>query len=91
MTIRTTSSVVTFARAFFLPGFDAPSPPGRYRIDTDEESIEGAAFTEGKTWLAWRRVGAFIHLPAISARGSTREMAPVRPADLDAALERDHT
>ena len=83
MATRTTHSIVTFSRAFFLPGFDAPSPPGRYRVDTDEEAIEGAE------WRAWRRTGAFIHLPAISGQSWTREIAPVRPADLDAALQRD--
>ena len=49
---------VLFVR-FLLPGFDAPQPAGDYRVDQDEELIE--AFSR----LAWRRVGAFIHLPAI--------------------------
>jgi hypothetical protein len=39
--------------------------------------------------MASRRL--FIHLPAIGVRRSTHQMAPINPADLDAALERDHT
>ncbi|MDQ0394524.1 hypothetical protein [Labrys monachus] len=84
MTSRTTQTVVHFSSAFRLTGFDAPQPAGDYRVDHDEELIEGAS------WLAWRRVGAFIHLPAIAARASTRQMVPIIPADLEAALEKDH-
>lgn len=83
MTTRTTQTVARFSSPFLLPGFDAPQPAGDYRIDQDEELIE--VFSR----LAWRRVGAFIHLPAISATGSTQQMVPINPADLDAALERD--
>ena len=43
-----------------MPGFDAPQPAGEYRVDQDEE--RSRAFSR----LAWRRVGAFIHLPAIA-------------------------
>ena len=83
MTDRTTQTVVRFSKAFLLPGFDAPEPAGEYRVDHDEELIEAS------TRLAWRRVGSFIHLPAIGARASVQQMVPVAPADLDAALERD--
>ena len=83
MTSRTTQTVVRFSSPFLLASFDAPQPAGDYRVDHDEESIDGAS------WQAWRRVGSFIHLPAIGARGSTHEMAPINSADLDAALERD--
>jgi hypothetical protein len=83
MTTRTTQSVVRFSSPFVLPGFDSPQPPGDYRVDRDEELIEGAS------WLAWRRVNTFIHLPAISAKRSTQQMVPIDQADLDAAIERD--
>lgn len=83
MTTRTTQTVARFSSPFLLPGFDALQPAGDYRIDQDEELIE--VFSR----LAWRRVGAFIHLPAISATGSTQQMVPINPADLDAALEKD--
>jgi len=38
--------------------------------------------------MASRRV--FHHLPGIGLHGATHEMAPINPADLDAALEKDH-
>lgn len=83
MTSRTIQTLVHFSAPFRLPDFDTLQPAGDYLVDHDEEAIEGAS------WLAWRRVGAFIHLPAISANGSTRQMVPINPADLDAALEKD--
>ena len=85
MTTRTTQNVVRFSAAFQLPGFDAPQPAGEYRIDHDEECIDGAS------WLAWRGVGGFIHLPAIA----TPTFDPADGCrsiqlDLEAALEKDH-
>ncbi|MDX8450193.1 hypothetical protein [Mesorhizobium captivum] len=83
MTTRTTRTVVRFNAAFMLPGFDAPQPAGEYCVDLDEESLEGASRT------AWRRVATFIHLPAISAKGSMQQMVPIEPASLEAALDKD--
>ncbi len=83
MSTRTTQTLVHFSAAFQLPGFDGPQPAGDYRIDHDEESIDGAS------WLAWRGVGSFIHLPAIATPTSTRQMLPISPVDLEAALEKD--
>ena len=84
MTSRTTQTVVHFSAPFRLPDFDTVQPAGDYHVDHDEEAIEGAS------WLAWRRVAAFIHLPAIGMRGPTQQMVPINPADLDAALEKDN-
>ncbi len=84
VTTRTTQTVARFSAEFELPGFDAPLPPGDYRVEHDEESIEGAS------WLAWIGVGSFIHLPAITTPTSSRQMLPINPADLKAALEKDH-
>ena len=84
MTNRTTQTLARFSSPFLLPGFDAPQPAGDYRVDQDEELIE--TFSR----LAWRRVGAFVHLPAIGMNGQTQQMVPVTLADLDAALEKDH-
>lgn len=83
MTTRTTQTVVSFSSDFVLPGFDVPQPAGDYRVDHDEELIEGLSR------LAWQRVGAFIHLPAIGQASAVCQMVPIDPADLDAALERD--
>jgi hypothetical protein len=83
MATRTTQTVVCFSSTFRLPDFDAPQSAGSYRVDHDEESIESVSR------LAWRRVASFIHLPGIGQRGATHQMAPINPADLDAALEKD--
>ena len=83
MASRTTQTVVHFSSAFRLPGFDELQPAGDYRVDHDEELIEGISR------LAWRRIGAFIHLPAIALQSSAQQMVPLSPADLDAALEKD--
>lgn len=84
MTTRTTQTVARFSSPFLLPGFDAPQPAGDYRVDQDEELIE--VFSR----LTWRRVSAFVHLPAIGMNGQTHQMVPIDPADLEAALEKDH-
>ncbi len=84
MTTRTTQTIVRFSAPFTLPGFDAAQPAGDYRVDQDEELLEVSSR------LAWRRVGAFVHLPAIGIDGQTHQLAPIDPVDLDAALEKDH-
>jgi hypothetical protein len=84
MTTRTTQTVVRFTAPFRLPGFDEAQSAGDYRVDQDEELLEISSH------LAWRRVSAFIHLPAIGIDGHTHQMAPIDCADLDAALEKDH-
>lgn len=83
VTSRTTPTVVRFNEPFMLPGFDAPQPAGKYRVDLDEESLEGASR------IAWRRVATFIHLPAISVKGPTQQMVQIEPALLEAALDKD--
>ncbi len=84
MTTRTTQSIVRFPAPFMLPGFAAAQPAGDYRVDQDEELLDVASR------LAWRRVGAFIHLPAIGISGQTHQMVPINPADLDAALGKEN-
>ncbi|WP_137113955.1 hypothetical protein [Mesorhizobium sp. GR13] len=84
MTTRTTQTIVRFSAPFMLPGFDSAQPAGDYRVDQDEELLEVSSR------LAWRRVGAFVHLPAIGIDGQTHQIAPIDPADLDAALEKEH-
>lgn len=83
MAIRTTQTAVHFSAPFRLPAFDTLQPAGEYCVDHDGEAIEGVS------WLAWRRVGAFIHLPSIGMHGPVQQMVPINPADPDAALEKD--
>jgi hypothetical protein len=83
MVSRTTQTVVRFTCPFLLPGLDGPQPAGEYRVDHDEELIDNVSR------LAWRRVGAFIYLPAITVHLPTQQMVPINPSDLDTALEKD--
>ncbi len=83
MANRTTQTIVHFFHAFLLPGFKKPLSAGDYCVDHDEESIEGASR------LAWRRIGSFIHLPAIGVQSPTHQLVPVDPSDLNAASEKD--
>jgi hypothetical protein len=83
MDTRTTHTIVRFWSTFSLPGFDAPQPPGEYLVDHDEEPIETASY------LAWRRVATFIHLPAIASAGPMQQLVLIDPALLDVALEQD--
>ncbi len=84
MTTRSRQIIVRFTAPFLLPGMGSTLPAGDYRVDQDEELIDLSFH------LAWRRVSAFLHLPAIGPNISTRQMVPINPADLDAALEKDH-
>ena len=84
MNSRTTQTTIRFSSPFLLPGFQALQPAGDYRIDYDEEPLEGA-FRQ-----AWRRTAAFIYLPANTKPGPAQQMVPINLADLEAILERDH-
>ena len=79
--MRTTNKTVTFHRPFHLKGVDRLLPPGKYRVVTDEELIEGLSFP------AYRRIATAIFVPAPS--GPAVEMATIDPADLQAAQDQD--
>jgi hypothetical protein len=83
MTTRTTQSVVRVPRSFRLDGFANAHPPGEYRVDREEELIEGLS------WTAWRRIGTFIHLPAIGIRSSAQQMVRVDPSEIEAICEQE--
>jgi hypothetical protein len=78
---RTRDRTWTFNKAFALNGIDRLLPPGRYRVVTDEELIEGLSFP------AYRRVATMMFVPG--PNGSSLEMVTVDPADLQAAHDRD--
>jgi hypothetical protein len=80
---RSTTTDVTFRHPFTLNGLEGPAPPGTYRIDVEEERIEGVSF------LAYRRLATFIRLPmAGHGSGSTQSLL-VDPKELEQALARD--
>lgn len=80
---RTTRSIVHFSSPFSLTGLGGIQPPGDYAVDEDEDLIEGVS------WLGYRRVATFIHVPAIASPSATRQMVPIDHAELQAALAGD--
>ncbi|GLS18958.1 hypothetical protein GCM10007874_19750 [Labrys miyagiensis] len=83
MAIRTTQSTVTFMKPFQIDGMEENQPPGDYRVDMDEELLEGLSF------LAYRRIAALIHLPAISKPQNPIQIVRIAPAEFDAMLQLD--
>jgi hypothetical protein len=79
MAIRTTPSSVTFTSPFRLKGFSKTEPPGTYRVETDEEIIEGNERT------VYRRVATLLFLVG----GGTTRTVTVDPVELDAAVKKD--
>lgn len=75
---RTTSTHVTFARAFRLPGLDETLPPGTYVVEAEDELLQGVSFP------VWQRIATVVLLPR-------RAAVAVDPADLAAALALDAT
>ncbi len=74
---------MTFRQPFRLSAVDEVLPPGRYRVVTEQEPIEGLSFA------AWQRVRTLLFLPANSLPGKAREVVPVDPNELEAAQAAD--
>ena len=84
MNTRTKHTTVTFTAPFSLTGVDEVQPPGDYAIAEDEELIDGLS------WLAYRRVATFIHLPAISSIDRLRsQLVGIDHSELEGALHED--
>ena len=73
---RTTSTQVTFAKAFRLPGVEDLQPAGTYVVETEDDLLQSVSFP------VWQRVATVILLPR-------RAAVPIEPADLAAALALD--
>jgi hypothetical protein len=80
---RTTRMSVTFSRPFSLADVDGIQPAGTYRIQTVDVTLDSLSF------LAYRRVSTTIELPAVGTAGSSRQVVPIDPLELEAALKRD--
>ncbi len=83
MTTRTITSFVNFKHAFLLPGMEGAHPAGQYRLETDEEQIDGLSFT------AYRRVASRLHLDKDPYRPGFAQDLTVEPSDLQQALDMD--
>jgi hypothetical protein len=83
MTGRTKRSTVHFDSPFALRGIEEVQPAGDYDIDQDEELIDGIS------WIAYRRVATYMHLPARSSNLLTSQVLAIDHTELEAALRRD--
>ena len=81
--MRSIERTLTFRRPFSLSAVDGPLPAGLYRVVTEEEPLEGLSFA------AWQRVRTLLFLPANSLPGKARQVVPIDPNELDAALAAD--
>jgi hypothetical protein len=87
MTTRTRQSTVNFRRSFALSGLDERMPAGSYKVDIDEEAIDGLSFQ------AFRRTQTLLLTPALNAEGGTprgpAQMFVIDGDELAAALAAD--
>ena len=83
MSSRTIQTSVTFSKPFTLTSVDGQQPAGTYRLETEEEQIEGLSFN------AFRRMTMTLFLPANPAPGATRHVVQVDPKELSEALLAD--
>jgi hypothetical protein len=81
--MKTTLSTVTFRHPFVLEAADGPQPAGTYRLVIDQEEILGLSF------VSYRRLATWIHLPALSVSELPYEVLPISPDELDAAIAAD--
>jgi hypothetical protein len=83
MSERNSETTVTFSHPFMLKAFEKPQPQGTYRLLIEESEILGLSF------LAFRRSGTTLCVPAMGITGQRQETYEVDPAELAAALEAD--
>src|ERR1700748_3820149 len=62
---RTITTHVTFKAPFRLSSLEGEQPAGTYRIETDEEQIDGLSFN------AFQRLSTTLYLPADPQPGTT--------------------
>jgi len=80
---RSTERTLTFRRPFSLSAVEGPLPSGSYRVITEEERLEGLSFD------AYQRTCTLIFLPGDALPGRAREIVPIDPNELAAALAAD--
>jgi hypothetical protein len=79
--MRTRRKLITFTQPFLLRTIDAFVPSGTYKVDTDEEAIDGLSF------VAYRRTATWLHLPSINVVSGSSQMVLVQPSELESGSE----
>ncbi len=80
MSIRSSSSTVTFAGPFVLSGYPDSLPAGEYKVIIEEEHLQGVSFE------AFRRTATYL---MVGVRTGVMEMRLITEHDLKLALNRD--
>lgn len=83
MGVRSTESIVTFRRPFFLTSLGVTQPAGNYRLVVDETEIEGLSF------VAYRRIATMLHVPALEISASAQQVYQIDPDELEAVSAND--
>jgi len=79
--MRTTRQTFTFDQPFSLSVIEEVQPAGTYRVEVDEELIEGLSF------LAYRRVATTIYLPLPNGGAGSVQAVRVDPIEIAAGSE----
>jgi hypothetical protein len=83
MTTRMVTSTVVFGKPFTLDEIDETLPPGSYRVETEEETLDNVSF------IAYRRIATHFFVPSRPGVSSTAQMYMIHPKGLERALSRD--
>jgi len=83
MSIRTTSTVISFSRPFVLRGIADEQPPGSYTVETDEELLPHVSFP------AYRRVATLMRLPPRPGSTERGRIVDLDPLELGTLLAAD--
>jgi hypothetical protein len=79
---RSTRRTVVFYFPVKLDGFENELPAGTYSVESDHASLD-------TSFPSSVRTGTWMFVPAVGAKTGPRQMIPVKPAQLDAAIAAD--
>jgi hypothetical protein len=83
MSVRTTSSTISFSRPFVLTGIADEQPAGRYTVETVEELLPQVSFP------AYRRIATVMRLPPRVGSTERVRVVDLEPLELAALLAAD--
>ena len=83
MTKKNYQSLLTFQKPFMLRGYKPVLPAGTYKVDIEEESVEGPSFTVS------RHKQATLHLHVDVNHSGIQAFLTLDNSELDAALRRE--
>jgi hypothetical protein len=83
MSVRTTSSTISFSRPFVLTGIADEQPPGRYTVEIVEELLTHVSFP------AYRRIATMMRLPPRVDSTERVRVVDLEPQELAALLAAD--